>query len=167
MTHEAPTQDMIDRWHRWFAVECNNQAWALSSKTHRTATEDTDLLRMAQASSFHWSKVGTALNEARAELLLAHVHAVLGSAEASLRHARGCLALVTSHPAEDWDLAFAHAELAHAAAVAGDAALHAEHYEEARRLGAAIGDDEDRQVFLQEFAHVPAPGGRAPQPRHI
>lgn len=157
MAEERPTQDTIERMHRWFAKECNNRAWALASQPSRTPMEDRELLDLAHASSFHWAHAGTPLNLARADVLLAHVHALMGDASGALAHARRCLEFVTRHPCEDWDVAFAHAELAHAAAVAGDDTLHARHYVEARRLGEAIGDPEDRQVFLDEFTHVPEP----------
>jgi hypothetical protein len=54
-------------------------------------------------------------------------------------------------------VAFTHAELAHAAAVAGDPALHAEHYALAQATGAAISEEEDRVVFMTELARIPAP----------
>src|SRR5437867_171566 len=57
---------------------------------------------------------------------------------------------------EDWDVAFAHSEMAHAAAEMGDAKRHAEHYSTAKRLGDAIANEEDRKQFLEEFSRIPA-----------
>lgn len=88
-----PDPGELKRWHRHFGVACNNQAFA---------------------SAWHWSKVGTALNGARADVTIAH-----------------------------------------AAAVLGDGGLHANHYALARQLGAAIAEDEDRQVFEAELARIP------------
>jgi hypothetical protein len=154
---EPPAPEEIARWQRWFAVECNNHAWSQTARAERTAASDREMLYAAYAAAYHWSKVGTALNDARAELLLAHVHALLGEAAPALAYARRVLAYCENNPCEDWDLAFAHAELAHAAAVAGDHALHAEHYALARARGEAIADEEDRRVFLEEFARIPRP----------
>ncbi|MBP8106091.1 MAG: hypothetical protein KBG20_20495 [Caldilineaceae bacterium] len=56
---------------------------------------------------------------------------------------------------KDWDLAFAHAVMARAAAVMGDGELHAIHYAAAQSTGVAIRDEEDRAVFLAELAKVP------------
>ena len=161
---EQPTQEMIDKWHRWFAVECNNRAWDLMSKSDRTPADDRDMLNMAYASAYHWSKVGTPVNGARADVTLAHAHALLGQGQFALQHARRCLAFFESNPGEDWDIAFAHAEVAHAAAVLGDAELHARHYAAASARGAAIAEDEERRVFQEEFSHIPATVHARPGP---
>jgi hypothetical protein len=154
---EQPTREERERWERWFAVECNNAAWGLAAKEGREAEEEREMLWLAYAAALHWSKAGTPLHVARAELLLAHVHALRGEGETALRSARSCLAFFEGNPGEDWDLAFAHAEMAHAAAAAGDPALHARHHALARERGEAIRDPEDRRVFLEEFARIPAP----------
>lgn len=150
-----PDPDELKRWHRRFGVECNNQAWALASKPGRSPDENRDMLYQAFASAWHWSKVGTALNGARADVTIAHVLCLLDHGTHALEHARRCLKYLEAHPAEDWDLAFAHAEIAHAAAVLGDGTLHANHYALARQLGAAIAEDEDRLVFEAELARIP------------
>lgn len=142
-------------WQRRFAVDCNNRAWALASQATRTEEEDREMLDAAHAASFHWNKVGAAVNRARADVLLAHVHAMLGNGAQSLAYARGCLAFFEAGHGEDWDLAFAHMEMAFAGAVLGDAALHSLHYGAAQRAGEAIADAEDRAVFLVEFGRIP------------
>jgi hypothetical protein len=152
---EKPTQEMIDRWHRWFAVECNNGSWGLAATAGLTLDEGRDMLYMAYASAYHWSKVGTPVHGARAEMTLAHAHALLGHGDMALHYARRCLGFFEENGGEDWDLAFAHAEMAHAAAAGGDAELHARHYATAKAMGEAIRDDEDRRVFLEEFSRIP------------
>lgn len=153
---DQPTQEQTDQWHRRFAIQCNNNSWDLASKTERTPVEDRDMLYMAYASAYHWSKIGKPINNARAELTIAHMHALLGHAELSLEYAQQCLTFCENNESMDWDLAFAHAEVAHAAALLGDASLHAEHYTEAQRRGNAIQGEEDRRIFLEEFARIPA-----------
>ena len=128
---EQPTAEMIARMEKWFAAECNNRAWELASQAARTPQESDEMLYAAYAAAYHWSKAGTALHGARAEMTLAHMHSVRGEGELALRYARRCLAYFEQNPGEDWDTAFAHAELAFAAATAGDSALHAAHYAEA------------------------------------
>jgi tetratricopeptide (TPR) repeat protein len=145
----------IERAHRWFAVECNNRAWNLTAKSKRSARDNREMLLTAYAAAFHWSKIGKPINDARAELLLAHVHALLGQGDEALRHARRCLQFFRNNDGEDWDIAFAHAEMAHAAATLGDRPLHAKHYAAAQKTGQAIKDNEDRKVFFQEFARIP------------
>ena len=152
---EKPTQEMIDKWHRWFAVQSNNRTWDLVAKPDRSPEEDREMLAGAYASAFHWAKVGTPIHAARADLALAHAHAALGQGGQSLSHAQRCLSFFEAGQGEDWDLAFAHAAMAYAASVAGDAALHAKHYAAATACGAQIVDAEDRRIFEEEFARIP------------
>ena len=152
---DEPTPEMIEKWHRWFAVECNNRAWDLSSKPNRTPSEDQEMLYSAYTAAYHWSKAGKPVNDARADLTLAHVHALLGQGQLALGYAQRCLAFFESNVGEDWDVAFAHAEMAFAAAVLGDADLHAKHYAQAKKLGEAIQEEEDRTVFLDVLARIP------------
>lgn len=152
---EEPTPDEIAAWHRWFAVECNNHAWDLAAKYQRTAPEEREMLGAAYAAAFHWGTVGQAINDARADMLLAHVHSAQGNPAPALEHAERSLAYFSDNPCEAWDLAFAHAEMAHAAAAAGDKALHREHYDRAKQLGEAIEEEEERRIFLEEFERIP------------
>src|SRR2546423_775363 len=99
---ERPDKETIDKWHRWFGVECNNRAWELSSADARTAEEDREMLAGAFAAAFHWSKVGKPVNHMRADLLLAHVYALLGRGADALGYARSCLDFCGSNDCEDW-----------------------------------------------------------------
>jgi hypothetical protein len=153
---EQPPQQEIDRWHRWFAVQCNNAAWNLTSKQDRTSGEDQEMLNLAYASAYHWSKAGQPIHVARADVTLSHAHSLLGDGDLALGYARRALDFFEHNECEDWDLAFAHLEIALAAAVLGEADLHAGHYATARTLGEAIQEEEDRQVFLEEFDRIPS-----------
>lgn len=152
-----PTPDEIARFHRWHAVECNNLAWKLSEQTSRTPAEDDLMLDAAHASAFHWGQVGSELNQARAQMLLGQVHAALGLGTTAWAYARRSYEYLAAHEPPDWELAFVHAVLAHAASAAGDAALHQQHYALAEQLGQAIADPEDKAVFQHTFQHVPRP----------
>jgi hypothetical protein len=114
------------------------------------------MLYAAYAAAFHWSKVGQPINGARADVTLAHVHALLGHGQLAQQYAQRCLAFFEHNEGEDWDIAFAHAEMAHAAAVTGEWELHAQHYAAAQARGTAIEDEEDRQIFLTELARIPS-----------
>jgi len=152
---EQIDQDTIIQWHQRFAAACNNTAWELASGEDRGPEEDDQMLTAAFAAAYHWARVGSPLHNARADVTLAHVLALLGQGELALRYARRCLAFFENNPCEDWDLAFGHAEVAHAAARLGDHTLHSFHYARAHELGAAILEEEDRQVFLDEFNRIP------------
>lgn len=154
-----PEAGEMARCHRWFAVEGNNRAWALAAQEERTPDEELLMLTLAHAAAFHWAAGGGSLEVARADYTLAHVYALTGHGTLALGYARRALAFFEANPAEgeDWDRAFAHAELAHAAAAAEDGALHAAEYLLAARHGADIADLEDRTIFLAEFARLPKP----------
>lgn len=114
------------------------------------------MIKTAFASAYHWSKIGKPINDARADVTLAHVHSLLGLGEGALFHARRSLVFCEKNECEDWDLAFAHAEMAFAAAVLGDRELHAKHYTLAKQRGEAIKEEEDRKVFMEEFSRIPS-----------
>lgn len=149
----------LERGHRWFAAACNNRAWDLAAQPTRTAAEAREMLLAAYAAAYHWSQVGTPLNDARADVTLAHALAVQGEGAPALEHARRALAHLEADPGEDWDLAFAHLEMAHAAAVLGDRPLYERHIALAEALGEAVEDPEDQQVVLKELGRLRGLGG--------
>jgi len=145
------------KWQRWFAVEANNRAWRLSELMARSEAEDAEMLDAAHASAFHWGKVGTPQHAARARMLLGHVHALLGNGKPAMQYARGAFDYVMSHDSPPWEVAFAHAVLANAGAAAKEKPVHERHYREARALGEALADEEERAIFAQAFRTVPQP----------
>ena len=154
---EQPSAEELARWHRWFAIECNNRAWQLADQATRTAAEADEMLNSAHAAALHWAQVGTPLNDARAQMLLGHVHAILGNGATAQRFARASHAFLTTVDTPDWEIAFSHAVMANAAAAAKDPAAHRLHHAAARAAGDRIAGGEDRAIFEATFARVPAP----------
>jgi hypothetical protein len=155
----APSPDDIAKWDRWFAIEMNNRAWTIAENAGRTSDEEEEMLHAAHTAALHWGRIGTALQKARADLLLGQVHALLGHGDLALTYARRSFADLTSHESPNWEVAFAHAVLARAAWAAGDWPLHARHHAEAAKLGRAIAGKEDRAIFERTFVQLPAPAG--------
>lgn len=52
----------VNKAHKWFAIECNNQAWDLVETKERTAEQVEEMIHLAHAARFHWKEVGTDLN---------------------------------------------------------------------------------------------------------
>ena len=154
---EAPSEQETNAWHRRMAVMTNNRAWALAEQKTRRPEEDADMLNTAHASLYHWSKVGTAQNVARARMLLGQVQALLGHGPAAMDNAQAAFDFVTGHEPEPWELAFAHAVLANAAAAAGLKDRHRLHYETAQSLGEQLQVPEEREIFSCTLAVVPRP----------
>ena len=147
----------IAQSHRWHAIECNNIAWSLAEKTTRSAGENEEMLNAAHASAFHWAKIGTELNQVRAKLLLGEVHALLGDGQAALAYAWQNYDYITTHDQPDWEVAFAHVVLAHAAYAAGEADLYQRQYAKARELGQAIADTQEQEIYFRTFNLIPGP----------
>ena len=150
-------QPEAQAWHKKFAMQCNNRAWALSVQP-RSAAEDREMLDAAHASAYHWAQVGTELNRMRATMLLAEVHALLGHGPTALALAaqmRNYFLARSDTP--DWELAFTHAIHAHCAHAAGDMAEHRNSYRQAVAALAAVGDEQDRKIVAETFNQVLAP----------
>ena len=143
-------------WHRYFAMEANNRAWALAAAT-RDAALDAEMLDAAHASAWHWAAVGTELHRMRATMLLAEVHALVGDGLKALDYAEAMRAHFLAHDTPDWELAFTHTIYAHAAHCAGEDDAHRAAWHAAVAAIEAIADDEDRQIVMKTFALVPAP----------
>jgi len=151
-----PTDLKPESWHRYFAMESNNRAWALSVK-ERSEQEDQDMLHAAHAAALHWQKVGTELHHMRATMLLAEVHALLGFGASAFRYAQQMRDFFLQKDTPDWELAFTHAIHAHAAQVVGEDEVYKASYHEATKAIEAIVDPKDREIVLNTFEHVPKP----------
>ncbi len=125
-------------------------------KDARTSAEDDEMIHCAHASAYHWMHAGTAVNRARSEWQCSRMYTVLGRAEPALQHAKRCLEICEAEPGalEDWDLPFAYEALARAYALAGDTAEMTRCLEQARSLGAAIVDEEDRAPLEADLATI-------------
>lgn len=150
--------------HRWFAVECNNEAWALLERPARTAGETERAIHAAHAALVHWAEVGTPVNRLRGLSLLVSAYTAGGREEEAIRWAGVCLALAEElgaggvsggqHQAAKptaFDLACAHAAAAGAFRLGGFTDEASEHEAGAREaLGAC--DAEERELVKRLYA---------------
>lgn len=140
---------------RTAAVATFNYTWSLLRREDRTQRDDDLMIHAAHTSRFLWEDVGGPINHARGEWQVSRVYAVLRRAEPALFHARRCLEICEAEGIGDFDLGFAYEAMARAHAVAGNA-------EEAARYGAmgleqaaAVADQDDREVLLDDLATLP------------
>lgn len=159
MNKSKPTDEEIAKWHRWFAVECNNEAWSLADQPKRTSVEDEQMLRLAHTAAMHWAKVGGPVHVLRADVLLAWVHAAAGLGMEAQRYAeRAAGALDTVEGVGDWDRAFMPIAMCFGHHAAGDSAsadTAAAQLDAARQT---LTDEEDRKVFDHYRAMLPKAG---------
>lgn len=104
----GPTQQEQEKYHRYFAIECNNRAWELADHDPRTGEQSKEMALCASTAAWHWAQIGQPIHFARADLLLGWVHAISNRAESARSSTdsatvriRGVVAGVT-----DWDRAF-------------------------------------------------------------
>jgi hypothetical protein len=159
---EPPSEEDVKLWRRKLGSEANNRGWALAEKTSRTSDEDAEMLHAAHASRYLWSKIGTERNFALADLLLGQVHALLGHARTATVYAEKAFAYFTSRQSEPWEVAFAYAIQASAAAASGNRALYSESYARALEIANTLADPEDRRIFDATFNVIPKPADAEP-----
>src|SRR5882672_2331735 len=119
--------------------DLNNRAWRLAEKSSRTPAENEEMLKAAQAVAQQWDQAGDELERARGAILLGQVYALLGDGKQALHYARQAFAYVSENKdSPPWQVAFAHAVMANAAAANDERSLHTTHYQRAKTLGSAL-----------------------------
>jgi hypothetical protein len=144
----------LEEAHRRFAKSCNTRVWELLGKSPRSPAENEEMLLAAQASLYHWQQLGAALNIQRGHWLLAHVYTILREPASAMKHATRCIELTKDHMSEmkDFDIAYAFEAMARTYALLGDVMNGKEYYDLALRVGQAIKDPEDKQIFIGDFS---------------
>ena len=144
-------------WQKRLAAQANNRAWTLSESTSRSPAESQEMLHAAHAAMHLWSIVGNEKNKAHAVQLLAHVHALLGNADAASAYLADCAPYLSHPDREAWEIAIFHAVAANVAAAGKNAADHRRHYARARELIDALPDPKDKDILEATLAVVPSP----------
>lgn len=151
-----PTPDELVHWHKFFAIECNNEAWQLAENIG-AHERNRELLDLAHASVYHWGKVGTELNRIRGYELLAFVHAICGHPSTALEYISEVHQYFISNTTEEWEYALVHMIRSHAAFAAGDSELHRESYSTAESIVNSMPPGEDKDVIMKMWTAIPRP----------
>ena len=155
MPHMPENTDS-DLWHKYFAMDSNNQAWTLMEK-NRSAEENHELLVLAHASFWHWNTIGPELNRMRAKMLLAEAYALTGHGSFSIQLADEILIYFQNRETPDWEIAFVLSVHAHAAYASGNEILHRSSYAKATAALDMIKDPIDRSIVEKTFCQIPIP----------
>jgi hypothetical protein len=107
---------------RALAVGGNNLAATLEGKSNRSASESQAMLAAAQAALVYWKRVGTWIEEERAEYRLARSLLQVGEPLAATQSAERCAEVCKRNDAPPIEQFFAHAVLALAHRASGNAA---------------------------------------------
>jgi len=140
--------------HRFFSADCFNKTWELIEKSNRTRDEDEQMIRLGQASLWHWTHRPDCKNMQLSigYWLLARVQALVGRPEEARRHADLCLQ--HSQGEVPFFVAYAYEALARAEKMAGNTSLMAKYKAEAARLAETVEDADDRKQLIDDLASI-------------
>jgi hypothetical protein len=145
-----PTFDVAAA-HRYFSADCFNKAWSLIEKPSRTPEEEEEMVRLNQASIWHWTQREDckSRNLSIGYWQTSRIQAILGRADAARHYGEVCLKYSKDEPA--FFLGYAHEALARAEKIAGNTDLAGKHLAEARRLAGAVTDPEERKLLVTDL----------------
>ena len=141
--------------HRYFAVECNNNAWELAERDERTKEQEQEMISLAEVASWHWSKVGTPINFARADMLLGWVCCIVGWDGDARAYTDRVHKQLDAQPkgVGTWDTAFAALLEAYTRLAEGDRAAFESAVSELDAPRSAL-DEDDKKVFDSFHARI-------------
>jgi hypothetical protein len=140
--------------HKHFSAECFNRAWDLMEMPSRTAEEDEQMIRLNQASIWHWTQRPDCK---RSNLSVGYwqasrIHSVLRHATEARKY--GQLSLDFSQGEDPFYSGYAYEALARAESVAGDDARMKEHLAEAKRIAETVTDPDSKKMLLDDLATI-------------
>jgi len=137
--------------HGYFSANCFNRAWELIDKPDRTAEEDEQMIRLAQASLWHWTERSDCSdkNLSIGNWQVSRVYALLSQADNARKYAQLCL---EKTPADDpFCLGYAYEALARAESIAENAERAKAHLAQAWQQAEAVTDDESKQMLVDDL----------------
>lgn len=152
-----PNSEEQSRRRKSSAAEANNRAWSLAEQTTRTAAETEEMVHAAHAAMYFWQIEGTANQIAHAQLLLAHVHALVGQALTAKHYEQAAESYFQTATLEPWEAPLVKMIAANVAYCQQDFARHAAQHAEATRLIAALPTAQDREILEATLRIIPQP----------
>ena len=141
---------------RQAAMDLFHRTWRYLDRDERAPEHDAAMIACAEASLWHWRRVGAPTQWAIGEWQCSRVHAVLGHGDDALVHARRSLEIAEADRVDDFVPASAHEALSRAYAVLGDLDAAREERNIAYRMALEL-DDEERDVIEHDLGTIPIP----------
>lgn len=140
--------------HKFFSANCFNKAWELIDKTDRTPDEDQQMIRLNQASMWHWTQREdcTDKNLSIGYWQASRIYALLGQADNARSY--GQLSLEYSKDQAPFYGGYAHEALARAEWVAGSPEKAEEHLSRAKQMADDVEEQEDREVLEADLETI-------------
>jgi hypothetical protein len=153
-TTDSDTSFDLVSAHRQFSVECFNQTWDLIDRKQRTPEDEDEMLRLAFASAFHWSRRPdcNATHRSISFWQLSRVLALVGDATLAERYAKSCLAVSVENEVPAFFLGYAYEALARAAALVGKQDEVQRCIALARDLAEKVAQPGERKLLLDDLA---------------
>jgi hypothetical protein len=144
--------------HRKFAAQCFNACWEELDKQTRTPAEDERMIRLAEASTWHWSEIdgSTEQNRSISYWQLARAYALADRGEQALRYADQCVAVSEAGELDAFYRGYGYEARARALAVLGRADEVAGALEAGRAQAEHVEDEQNREVLVADLDDVTA-----------
>lgn len=142
--------------HRVFSSDAFNSAWELIEKEQRTEDEDEEMISLAHASAWHWTRRHDVRpkNLAISAWQLSRVYAEAGRFEEADRYARRSLAICQQDEVGPVFTGYAYEALARLAKATGELDTRDEWLALARAEAEKVGDKLDRNQLLSDLEEV-------------
>jgi len=146
----------LESAHKYFSVQCFNQAWDLIEKEDRTADEDEEMVRLTLASAWHWIQRPDCkpVNKSVGYWQTSHIYAILGQASNARRYAQLCLSASQGENIPPFYLGYAYEALARAEKTAGNREKMDEYLGEAYHTAGLVKKDEDRKQLMDDLDKI-------------
>lgn len=142
--------------HKYFASQCFNAAWDLIEKQDRTPEEDEQMIRLNQASQWHWTQRDdySRKNASIGYWQASRIYALVGEADNARKYGFLCLEASDSDEIEPFYLGYAYEALARAESVAGNKDKMNEYLVKARQIAVQVDQAENRKWLEDDLASI-------------
>ena len=140
-----------DYAHKYFSANCFNMAWNLIEKPERSHDDDQQMIRLAQASIWHWTQRPdcTANNLSIGYWQLSRVYSLLDEPDNARKYAQLCLEITPTDDA--FLLGYAYEALARAEAIAGNHDAAKDHLADAWSHAGGVTSDDDKTLLVDDL----------------
>jgi len=142
--------------HKFLSAQCFNAAWDLMEKTDRSDEENEEMVRLTQASHWHWTRREDYGDKEKsiAYWQTSRIYAILGQADNARRYGQLCLAASQDEELPPFCLGYAYEALARAESVAGNRDRMEDYLQKARAVAERMTDPETRKQFQDDLDSI-------------
>jgi hypothetical protein len=142
--------------HKYFSAQCFNAAWDLMEKTDRSPEEDEQMIRLSQASHWHWTRREDYSDKEKsiAYWQTSRIYAILGLADNARRYGQLCLAASRDEELPPFCLGYAYEALARAESAAKNKEQMQVYLQQAREAAERMSDPETRKQFEDDLGSI-------------